>query len=853
MIEKNVIYKFEDVFESTLKYFDGDELATNVWMKKYCLKNKNGEYLELNPNMMHERIAREIYRVESKYENALSFDDIYSLLKDFKYIIPGGSNMFGIGNDYSLSSLANCFVIGNSADSYSGIFMADQEQAQLMKRRGGVGHDLSHIRPTGSRVTNAAESSTGIVPFMERFSNTTREVAQDGRRGALMLTLDVRHPDIHSFVTAKDDLTKVTGANVSVKLTDDFMGAVNSEDDSFVLRYPISIDSKIDQLDEFDVMTKFDDGVRVKIHAKKLWESIIHQAWKTAEPGLLFWDNSLNESPADCYKEFKSISTNPCSEIILSPYDSCRLLSINSYGYVVNPFTKEAYFDFELYKKHVVYAQRMMDDIVDLENEKIDAILAKIDSDPEEEHIKLTERNLWVKIKKALLDGRRTGTSTIGIGDTLAALNIKYGSDESIDFIEKLYSYHGVYTLTSSITLAKERGSFPLFKLENEKQNPYLRRVIDKLKVLEGDLSPILNMYHEYGRRNVAMNTIPPAGTLAIMAQQSSGIEPLFNVFYKRRRKVDANSPNISYIDDVGDSWEEYFVLHHKFVDWYIAKYQVKDSRIDVIQYLSKLPESSIFELVKESPYNGAMANDIDPLTKVKLSGMAQKYIDHSISQTINLPEDISEKVVSDIYMSAWHNGLKGVTVYRENSRSGVLINTSTETKPKNSFEYHEAPKRPKTLPADYHVTKSKGKTYAVIVGLYENKPYEIFAYENPECKVNTSGTITKKGKGKYTFNSDKCVIENLELSTDSVEEKSSTVYISMLLRHGARPNFVTKTMAKVDDNIVSFSSAIRRIINKHYLNGESIITSEDCPDCGAKLHNEGGCIICKECGYSKC
>lgn len=852
MTDKKEVYEFIEVYNSTLEYFGGDELATNVWMKKYCMKNKEGQYLELNPDMMHWRLAHEIHRIEMKYKNPLNVDEIYELLKNFKYIIPGGSNMFGVGNSHSLSSLANCFVIGNTADSYSGIFMADQEQAQLMKRRGGVGHDLSHIRPTGSKVTNAAESSTGIVPFMERFSNTTREVAQDGRRGALMLTLDVRHPDVYSFVTAKDDLTKVTGANISVKLNDEFMNAVNSNDDSFVLRYPIHIDSKVDELVSFDSLTKFNDGVRIKIHAKKLWETIIHQAWKTAEPGLLFWDNSLRESPADCYSEFKSVSTNPCSEIILSPYDSCRLLSINAYGYVVNPFSSKAYFDFELYKKHVMYAQRIMDDIVDLENEKIDAILAKIDSDPEEEYIKMAEKNLWAKIKKALLDGRRTGTSTIGIGDVIAALNIKYGSEESIQFIDKLYSYHGVYTFMSSVLMAEERGSFNIFNFENERNNPYLRRIITKLKELEGDLSPILNKYRKFGRRNVAMNTIPPAGTLAIMAQQSSGIEPVFNVFYKRRRKVDTNSPKVSYIDTVGDSWEEYFVLHHKFVDWYIEVYQPEFNRLETIEYLSELPEVAILELVKQSPYNEAMANDIDPLTKVKLSGTAQKYIDHSISQTINLPENISEKIVSDIYMSAWHNGLKGVTVYRENSRSGVLINTTSENKTQTKFDYHDAPKRPKSLPADYYVTKSKGKTYAVIVGLYENKPYEIFAYENPECKVNTTGVIIKKGKGKYTFQSDECTIENLELSTDLIEEKSSTVYISMLLRHGARPNFVTKTMTKVDDNIVSFSSAIRRIINKHYVNG-SIITSEDCPDCGAKLHNEGGCIICKECGYSKC
>lgn len=979
MSERVKVYSREEVYNSTLEYFKGDDLASNVWIKKYCVKNSEGGYIELNPEHMHRRIAKELHRIELNYPNPVSEDIIFDALRKFNYIIPAGSNMYGIGNDYSISSLGNCFVVGNDADSYSGIFLTDQEQAQLMKRRAGVGHDISHIRPNGSRVTNAAESSTGIVPFMERFSNTTREVSQDGRRGALMLTLDIKHPDVERFIMSKDDLTKITGANISIKIDDEFMESLDSEDGIYTLRYPINIRANKQTDMKVGVKYNFDDGIRIKINARELWNKLIHQSWKSAEPGILFWDNIIKESPADCYDDFKSTSTNPCQpgwakvitkqgikefneisigweilttngwstvinkwstgikdvwrfetelggifegtedhfivqngikikvkeaiyidsfnvntcdyepstiikreyisteevfditvdndthtyitngcnvsncgEIPLSPYDSCRLLSVNSYGCVDNPFTSNAKFNWDKYDSTIVLSQRLMDDIVDLESEKIDKILEKIEMDPEIDEIKFIEKNLWVKIKTSLENGRRTGNSTIGIADTLAALGMKYDSDEAISFIDKLYKHHSVYSYSSTIQMAKERGEFVVYDYEKEKNNPYIDRVLHSIQEIHPNEGEVIEDYLQYGRRNISLNTIPPAGTIGIMAQQSSGIEPVFMVHYTRRRKVDKDSSdvNVVYVDQNGDNWEEYNVLHPKFKDFIKINYEW----LGVSEDENKWTKEDLHFCYTKSPYYMATANDIEPLKKVEMIGVIQKYIDHSISSTTNLPESTTEEVISDIYKSAWKNGLKGITVYRDGSRSGVLI--SNDKKEKSSkFEYHDAPKRPEKLYADYYFTKSMGKSYAVIVGLMDGKPYEVFAYENPQHKENIKGgSIIKKSKGKYTYTSDVYTINNLELSTESIDEKAATFYSSMLLRTGARPQFVTKTMSKVDDNIISFSSAVRRILNKHYtISQDSTMTAEDCIECGTKMVNESGCVVCKQCGYSKC
>ena len=695
---EKITYSHDEAVEATIKYFRGDELAARVWANKYALKDSFGNLYEKTPDDMHRRLAREIHRIEKKYKNPLSEDLIYSVLKDFKYIVPQGGPMTGIGNDYQIASLSNCFVIGNdgSSDSYGGIMKIDQEQVQLMKRRGGVGHDLSHIRPKGTPVLNSALTSTGVVPFMERYSNSTREVAQDGRRGALMLSISIKHPDSGKFIDAKLESGKVTGANVSVKLTDDFMRAVEGKT-TFRQQYPVnSPDPKYSK----------------DIDALQLWNKIIHNAWKSAEPGVLFWDTIIRESVPDCYADqgFATVSTNPCGEIPLCPYDSCRLLAINLYSYVNNPFTPEAEFDFELYKEHVGLAQRMMDDIIDLEMEKIDAILAKIDADPETEELKRVERNLWVNIKEKCIQGRRTGIGITAEGDMLAALGLRYGSDEATEFSVEVHKTLALEAYKSSTYLAKERGPFTIYDAEREATNPFILRLKDADPVLYSNMV-------KFGRRNIALLTIAPTGTTSLMTQTTSGIEPIFSTFYKRRRKVNPNDKDVKvkFKDEVGDSWEEFPVFHHKFVDWLILNGYDPDE-------VSRMEDKDINDIIAKSPYYNSSANDVDWVAKVRMQGAIQKWVDHSISVTINLPTEVKEELVSELYLTAWKSGCKGATVYRDGSRDGVLISGKPETR-----VVSERPKRPKVLDADVIRFSINEEKWVAFVGLKDNLPYEIF------------------------------------------------------------------------------------------------------------------------------
>ncbi len=728
--KEKTVYTHDEAVEASIQYFKGDELAARVWANKYALKDSFGNLFEKTPDDMHRRLAREIHRIEMKYKNPLSEELIYSVLKDFRYIVPQGGPMTGIGNDYQIASLSNCFVIGNdgTSDSYGGIMKIDQEQVQLMKRRGGVGHDLSHIRPKGTPVLNSALTSTGVVPFMERYSNSTREVAQDGRRGALMLSISIKHPDSGKFIDAKLESGKVTGANVSVKLTDDFMQAVEKKA-IFRQQYPINSDKP-----------KFAKD----IDALTLWTKIIHNAWKSAEPGVLFWDTIIRESVPDCYADlgYATVSTNPCGEIPLCPYDSCRLLAINLYSYVNNPFTSEAEFDFELYKEHIGLAQRMMDDIIDLELEKIDAILAKIDADPENEELKHVERNLWINIRKKSEEGRRTGIGITAEGDMLAGLGLRYGSDKATEFSVEVHKTLALEAYKSSTYLAKERGPFAIYDAEREKNNPFI------LRMKEADPVMYNNMV-KFGRRNIALLTIAPTGTTSLMTQTTSGIEPIFSTFYKRRRKVNPNDKDVkvTFQDEVGDSWEEFNVFHHKFVDW--LKLNGYDS-----DEVTRMRDDEIESIIAKSPYYKATANDVDWIAKVRMQGAIQKWVDHSISVTINLPADAKEELVSELYLTAWKSGCKGATVYRDGSRNGVLIAGKNEIRP-------ERPKRPKVLDADVIRFNINEEKWVAFVGLKESSPYEIFtglADEEifPIPKSIVKGKIIKikddDGKTRYDF-----------------------------------------------------------------------------------------------------
>ena len=833
---------YEKVLEAATDYFKGDGLAASVWMNKYALKNSDGDIFELSPDQMHHRLASEIARIEQKYPNPLSEDKLYGLFKEFKYIVPQGSPMAGIGNDFQVSSLSNCFVIGTEgqSDSYGGIMKIDQEQVQLMKRRGGVGHDLSHIRPKGSPVKNSALTSTGIVPFMERYSNSTREVAQDGRRGALMLSISVKHPDAEGFIDAKMDEGKVTGANVSVRISDEFMQAVKTEG-SFTQQYPIKSDKPSFTKD---------------IEAKQLWDKVIHNAWKSAEPGILFWDTIINESIPDCYADlgFETLSTNPCGEIPLCAYDSCRLLAINLYSYVKNPFTSEASFDFELFKEHVSYAQRIMDDIVDLEVEKIDAILAKVNDDPEQEETKRIERMLWEAIREKALQGRRTGIGITAEGDMLAALNIRYGSDEAIKFSTEVHKTIAVESYRSSVLLAKDRGAFEVFDYEREVNNPFLNRIFTEDPIIKENMK-------EYGRRNIAMLTIAPTGSVSICTQTTSGIEPVFLVSYKRRKKVNPNDKNvkISFKDEVGDCWEEYNVFHPKFETWLAAK------GYDVEQ-VKNLPDDKLNEIIEQSPYFRATSNDVDWVNKVRMQGEIQKWVDHSISVTVNVPEDVSEEVVSKIYMTAWESGCKGMTIYRDGSRSGVLV--SKGKKDDNAFLETDAPIRPRKLEADIVRFQNDYDKWIAVIGKLDGKPYEIFTGKAEgfylPTWVNKGWVIRSKnggGKARYDFqfldkDGYKVTVEGLSRSFNK-EFWNYAKLISGVLRHGMPLPYVIDLVGNLNfdkEHINTWKNGVVRSL-KRYVPDGTMAAKNTCPECKQEdsLVYQDGCIICNSCGFSKC
>ncbi len=839
------IYSQEEAYEQSLAYFKGDDLAARVWVSKYALKDSFGNIFESNPNQMHRRLAKEIARIEKLYPNPMSEDEIYNLLKDFKYIVPQGGPMTGIGNDFQTASLSNCFVVGNNgkSDSYGAIMKIDQEQVQLMKRRGGVGHDLSHIRPKGSPVKNSALTSTGIVPFMERYSNSTREVAQDGRRGALMLSVSIKHPDSEKFIDAKMEQGKVTGANVSVKIHDDFMQAIENKT-PYIQQYPIE--------GEEPIFTK-------EANANAIWKKIVHNAWKSAEPGILFWDTIIKESLPDCYADlgYKTVSTNPCGEIPLCPYDSCRLLAINLYSYVENPFTPKAKFNFELFKEHVGYAQRIMDDIIDLELEKIDAILAKIDSDPEEDDVKFIERRLWENIRTKAKEGRRTGVGITAEGDMLAALGLQYGADTATDFSVNIHKTLALAAYRSSVDMAKDRGAFKIFDAKREASNPMILRLKKEDEQLYADM-------RKYGRRNIALLTIAPTGTTSLMTQTTSGIEPVFMPVYKRRRKVNPNDKNvhIDFVDEVGDSWEEYTVFHHKFITWMkVNKIEVKDN----------YSEAEIEELVKKSPYSGATSNDVDWLNKVRMQGRIQKWVDHSISVTINLPADVDEELVGKLYFEAWKSGCKGVTVYRDGSRAGVLISNKEEEENKKENAASTFPtRRPKELEAEVVRFQNNKEKWVAFIGLIDGRPYEIFTGLHDEDegimlpRAITSGkifnTIDEDGQSRYDFQFTNK--RGYKTTIEGLSHKFNPAYwnyaklISGILRHGMDIEKVVDTVSSMqldNDTINSWKSGVARALKKYIPDGT---TADDitCDECNSEdvIYQEG-CLICNSCGSSKC
>ena len=840
-------YTFDEAFKASLDYFTGDELAAKVWVNKYALKDAFGNIYEESPNDMHHRLASEIARVEKKYPNPLSEQELFDLFDHFRYIVPQGSPMTGIGNDYQIASLSNCFVIGldGQADSYGAIIRIDEEQVQLMKRRGGVGHDLSHIRPKGSPVKNSALTSTGLVPFMERYSNSTREVAQDGRRGALMLSVSIKHPDSEAFIDAKMTEGKVTGANVSVKIDDDFMNAaVNGG--TYKQQYPIDSDSPVYVKD---------------IDASGLWKKIIHNAWKSAEPGVLFWDTILRESVPDCYADlgFRTVSTNPCGEIPLCPYDSCRLLAINLYSYEVNPFTPDAYFDYDLFKKHVGLAQRIMDDIIDLESEKIEMILAKIDSDPESMEVRQTERHLWEKIQRKTLQGRRTGVGITAEGDMIAALGLRYGTEEATDCAELIQKTLALAAYRSSVMLAKERGAFEIFDAKREEKNPFINRLREADPALYEDML-------KYGRRNIACLTIAPTGTTSLMTQTTSGIEPVFLPVYKRRRKVNPNDSEarVDFVDETGDAFEEYIVFHHKFVTWMQANgYSAS----------KKYTQEEVEELVAKSPYYKATSNDFDWLQKGRMLGRIQKWVDHSISVTINLPNDVSEELVDSLYVEAWRCGCKGCTVYRDGSRSGVLIATDKKKK-KEDCNCMQPPvivsTRPRELDADVVKFQNNREKWIAFVGLLNGRPYEIFTGladddEGIMLPKNVSkGTIIKSydedGNKHYDFQFKnkrgyKMTIEGLD-GKFNPEYWNYAKLISGVLRYGMPIDQVIKLVQGMElnsESINTWKNGVERALKKYLPNGMEA-KGQKCPNCGLEtLIYQEGCLICTNCGASKC
>lgn len=845
-------YTYNEAFEASKKYFEGDELAARVWATKYALKDSQGNYFELTPDDMHRRIAREIARIERKYKNPMDEQLLFDLMNHFRYLVPQGSPMAGIGNNLQVGSLSNCFVIGlkGEPDSYGGIIKIDEEQVQLMKRRGGVGHDLSHLRPKGAEVKNSALTSTGLVPFMERYSNSTREVAQDGRRGALMLTVSVKHPDSEAFVDAKMTEGKITGANVSLKIDDAFMQAA-IEGKEYTQQYPIHAEKP-----------KYTQ----KIDATTFWNKIIHNAWQSAEPGVLFWDTIIRESLPDCYADlgFKTVSTNPCGEIPLCPYDSCRLLAINLYSYVENPFTPNAKFNFSKFKEHVMYAQRMMDDIIDLEMEKIETIIAKIETDPETDEVKATELNLWKKIKDKTSQGRRTGVGTTAEGDMIAAMGLTYGTEEATKFSVEVHKTLALAAYRSSVMLASERGAFPVFDYKREVNNPFMNRL------KEAD-SELYDLMLKYGRRNIACLTIAPTGTTSILTQTTSGIEPVFLPVYKRRRKVNANDKEVrvDFVDESGDAFEEYVVYHPKFITW---------MNINGIEVKDNYTQEQIDEIVAKSPYYKATSNDVDWLNKVKMQGAVQKWVDHSISVTINLPNDVSEDMVNKLYVEAWKSGCKGCTVYRDGSRSGVLISLKNEKKKttenavpspadENGFVTH---KRPIELDADVVRFQNNKEKWIAFIGLIDGKPYEIFTGiadddEGIFCPKSVSkGKIIKvideNGQKRYDFQfvnkrGFKTTIEGLSEKFNP-EFWNYAKLISGVLRYRMPIAQVLKLVGSLElDNqsINTWKVGVERALKKYLPNGEKA-SGQTCPNCGQEsLVYQEGCLICTNCGTSRC
>ena len=845
------IYTQKEAEQASVSYFGGDELAARIWSTKYALKDSFGNLYELTPDDMHHRLASEIARIENKYANPMTETELFELLRDFKYIVPAGSPMTGIGNEFQVASLSNCFVIGQdgSADSYGAIIQIDEEQVQLMKRRGGVGHDLSHIRPHGSPVKNSALTSTGLVPFMERYSNSTRAVAQDGRRGALMLSVSIKHPDSEAFIDAKMEQGKVTGANVSVKVHDDFMeAAINKQ--MYQQQYPIDA---------------AEPTFSKEVDAHKLWKKIIHNAWKSAEPGVLFWDTITRESVPDCYADlgYKTVSTNPCGEIPLCPYDSCRLLAINLYSYVKNPFTAQAEFDFELFKKHVAVAQRMMDDIIDLEVEKIEKILAKVGSDPEADTIKRTERELWEKILAKTTQGRRTGVGTTAEGDMLAAMGLRYGTPEATAFSVEVHKTLALAAYRSSVQMAQERGAFKVYDAKREENNPYIQRI----KEADPELYALMV---EHGRRNIACLTIAPTGTTSIMTQTTSGIEPVFQPVYRRRRKVNPNDKNVhvDLVDEVGDSFEEYVVFHHKFITWMNANGYTYDAT-------HRYTPAEIDELVQKSPYYKATANDVDWMEKVQMQGAIQKWVDHSISVTINLPNDVSEELVGQLYEEAWRCGCKGCTVYRDGSRTGVLEGIKEKKKEEKKDDKtcvcfdNKVRVRPAELECDVVRFQNNKDKWIAFVGLKDGVPYEIFTgLADDEEGILLPKSVTKgkiirvvqeDGSKRYDFqfvNSRgfKTTMEGLSYKFDK-EFWNYAKLISGVLRYGMPIDQVIKMISSLQmdsETINSWKVGVERALKKYIQDG-TVVQGQVCPNCGNALIFEEGCMHCRECGYSKC